>query len=86
MILFVRRLLRFGGGVARRGRRAGPWGLPDELGLSAAVEAAGSRAAGGRRGAIASATLEAGGTAGDAARRATPPLLPVVECAWCSAG
>ena len=30
-----------------------------------------------RRGAIASATLEAGGAAGHAARRATPPLLPV---------
>ena len=36
--------------------------------------------------AIASATLEAGGTAGHAARRATALLLPVVECAWFRAG
>ena len=51
------------------------------VGLPAAVEAAGSRAAVGRRRAIALATLEAGGTAAQAARRATPLLLPVVECA-----
>ena len=42
--------------------------------LPAAVEAAGSRAAVGRRGAIASATLEAGETAAYAARRSTSGL------------
>jgi hypothetical protein len=80
MILFVERLLETMavGCAAGRGQVDD---LPD-VGLLAAVEAAGSRAAVGRRGAIASATLEAGGTARHAARRATPPLLPVVHCPW----
>ena len=41
--------------------------------LPAAVEAAGSRAAAGRRGAIAVATLEPGGTAAQAVRPAHQP-------------
>jgi len=68
------------GAVVRR-RAAGRSMTCPMVGLPAAVEAAGSRAAVGRRRAIALATLEAGGTAGNAARRTTAQLLPVVECA-----
>ena len=85
MILFVGRLLETMALWCAAGLRAGLLACP-MVGLLAAVEAAGSRAAVGRRGAIASATLEAGGTAGHAARRATSPLLPVVECAWFRGG
>jgi hypothetical protein len=82
MILFVGRLLQIVGGMLRRGgagrsmtcpmvgcRR--PWRLRGQ-GRPQAVAAA-----------IASATLEAGGTAAQAARRSTPP---VVECAWFRGG
>jgi hypothetical protein len=81
VILFVGRLLERMALWCAAGLRAGLLACP-MVGLPAAVEAAGSRAAVGRRGAIASATLEAGGTAAYAARRATAPLLPVAECAW----
>ena len=82
MILFVGRLLQIVGRVVRRGVAGRSMACP-MMGLPAAVEAAGSRAAVGRRGAIASATLEAGGTAAQAARHSTPP---VVECAWFRGG
>src|SRR5664279_4899080 len=48
---------------APRARRAGPPGLPLFAACQGVVEAPGSRAAGGRRAAIASATLDAGGAA-----------------------
>jgi hypothetical protein len=49
MILFVRRLLQIVGGVLRRGGAGRSMTCP-MMGLSVAVEAAGSRAAVGRRG------------------------------------
>jgi hypothetical protein len=83
MIFFVGRLLQvvWRCGAPRRG------GQVDDLSDGGAVGGRGGCGVkGGRQAvaaAIASATLEAGGTAAQAARRSTPP---VVECAWFRGG
>jgi hypothetical protein len=75
MILFVRRLLEIAGGVVRRGVRAGLCGLPDELGCQRPWRLRGQGRPEAVAGAIASATLEAGGAAAEAGRRSTAAAL-----------